>query len=499
MAAPLDQTRTTAMPFVDDTGPGTAPAARIPARCLSACLRGDATRAGELGCAWLRAALDDVPSPDLLSAGRCDQGYFADAAPVVLQGERLMLLSVRGTPPAEPPTTSPATVAVMDALQQADQLAVQLRQATSENEGLAGEVLQNYEQLGLLFDVTKEIAGLTRTQDIQQLLLARLGSLLGVPRIDIVRSDGSWRTCDVASAHFQAATERRVEDPALQALAAEALSATVATVKFVGQRRVLMCPLSHFEGDVEVALVTRPHDGPEFTAADLRICEALLTVGSHLINNSKLHDRIRRMSMEATRALVFAIDKKDHYTSGHSQRVGFMSRLTGEVLGLPAPMLDQLEWAGLLHDIGKIGIPEEILNKPGKLTPEEYATIQNHPQMGHDILAPIKAFEHVVDGVLYHHENEDGSGYPTGLEGDEIPIFARIIHVVDVFDALSSTRSYRQAFDAERATAIVREMVAEGKMAPRVVEAFLQAFSDFRETQPEAFEAMFNLRSTPTP
>jgi HD-GYP domain-containing protein (c-di-GMP phosphodiesterase class II) len=196
------------------------------------------------------------------------------------------------------------------------------------------------------------------------------------------------------------------------------------------------------------------------------------------------------MSLEATRALVYAIDKKDQYTSGHSQRVGFMARITGETMGLPMAELDQLEWSGLLHDIGKIGVPEEILNKPGKLTDEEFDEIKKHPQMGYDILAPIKAFEHILGGVLSHHENEDGSGYPHGLAGDEIPMFARIIHVVDVFDALSSTRSYRKAFTVDKAMDIVLEL-AEAKMYPPAVSAFKAALDDFRYLQPDAFRAMF--------
>lgn len=143
-----------------------------------------------------------------------------------------------------------------------------------------------------------------------------------------------------------------------------------------------------------------------------------------------------------------------------------------------------LEWAGLLHDVGKIGIPEEILNKPGKLTDEEFAIIRKHPRMGYDILKPIASFEGVLSAVLHHHENIDGSGYPDGQTGDETPVAAKIIHVVDVFDALTSARSYRAAFSVEKACAILRSE-AGTKMDAQIVAAFCRALEKARLAGPE--------------
>jgi putative two-component system response regulator len=181
---------------------------------------------------------------------------------------------------------------------------------------------------------------------------------------------------------------------------------------------------------------------------------------------------------------VAAIDKKDRYTSGHSERVGYLAKLIGRQMGIPANELQVLEMSGLLHDVGKIGVPEGILRKPGKLTKEEYDIIKSHPRMGHEILTPIASFGGVLDGVLYHHENPDGSGYPDGLGNDEIPLFARIIHVVDVFDALTSTRSYRVAFSPEQAYEILREE-AGTKLDAEVVAVFLEMVSALQATSPD--------------
>jgi HD-GYP domain-containing protein (c-di-GMP phosphodiesterase class II) len=218
--------------------------------------------------------------------------------------------------------------------------------------------------------------------------------------------------------------------------------------------------------------------------------DSVLAFGGQIISNSELHERLRRMSIEVTRALIAAIDKKDHYTSNHSERGGFLTRLTAQELGVPLEEQQYMEWAGLLHDVGKIGIPEEILCKPGKLTEAEFAIIREHPRMGYEILQPIRSFKHVLDGVLYHHEYPDGSGYPEGLKGEEIPLVARIIHVVDTFDALTSTRAYRKAFTVDRALEMIRAEMGRRIDGP-VAEAFFRALDRFRREQPAQFAQLF--------
>jgi HD-GYP domain-containing protein (c-di-GMP phosphodiesterase class II) len=149
-----------------------------------------------------------------------------------------------------------------------------------------------------------------------------------------------------------------------------------------------------------------------------------------------------------------------------------------------------LEWSGLLHDVGKLGIPEHILNKPGDLTAEEFEQIKRHPRLGYDVLRPISSLKPVLDAVLFHHEDYDGSGYPEGLSGERIPLLARILHVADIFDALTSTRSYRAGLGVDQALDLLAQKA--GRITdPAVTAAFIDAFRHYMRTQPEEFALRF--------
>jgi HD-GYP domain-containing protein (c-di-GMP phosphodiesterase class II) len=188
--------------------------------------------------------------------------------------------------------------------------------------------------------------------------------------------------------------------------------------------------------------------------------------------------------------LVNAIDAKDHYTSAHSERVGGLARLTGEALGLSKEQIQALECSGLLHDVGKIGVAEQILNKPGALTPAEFEEMKKHAQVGYDMLRPVAQFQPILSVVLHHHENHDGSGYPAGLAGEAIPLGARIIHVVDIFDALTTHRPYRKAYDSELALRVI-EAGAGRATDPKVTELFIEALRRHMTEHPADFRARF--------
>lgn len=361
---------------------------------------------------------------------------------------------------------------LLQRLDEAAESLTKMHAVVEENELLSQELCRNYEQIHLLTDLTCEIATVTNTTEIKRLLLARVASLLAATRVDVCAADQRWRRYEQQRGQFVKTSRDCEAPPHLVPFLAEARAARVATVRSTQHSRVLIAPLVRLENQVDIVFVERPGAAPEFTSADLRFCETLMSFGGQILCNTELHERIRRTSMETTRALVAAIDKKDRYTSGHSERVGFLSRRLGEWLKLDREEVEQLEWAALLHDVGKIGVPGEILNKPGKLTPEEFDVIKKHPEMGYEILKHIHSFQSILDGVLYHHEQPDGGGYPRGLKGDEIPMAARIIHVADVFDALSSARSYRGKFQISRATEIMRNE-AGTKLDGALVPEFL--------------------------
>ena len=161
----------------------------------------------------------------------------------------------------------------------------------------------------------------------------------------------------------------------------------------------------------------------------------------------KLSPRDRLLFVQA---MTQALDARDPYTAGHSDRVSFQSAVIAEAMGLPPEIIDTIRIGAKLHDIGKVGMPEQLLRKPGKLSQKERSVIRLHPRIGKKILEEIGSFEDCMPIVELHHEQYDGSGYPYGLSGSGIPITARVVQVADVYDALTTDRTYRVAMSEEK-------------------------------------------------
>jgi putative two-component system response regulator len=161
-------------------------------------------------------------------------------------------------------------------------------------------------------------------------------------------------------------------------------------------------------------------------------------------------------------SLAKSIEAKDPYTQGHCDRLSEYSVKLGRRLGLPPEHITALRRAGIVHDIGKVVVPESILLKPGPLTPEERAVMEQHPVVGESICAPLKSFKLVLPIIRHHHEKQDGSGYPDGLQGEAIPLTARILQSVDVYDALTTERPYRRALSNAEAFEIINKEVERG-------------------------------------
>ena len=176
-----------------------------------------------------------------------------------------------------------------------------------------------------------------------------------------------------------------------------------------------------------------------------------LIMVSDVTESRNFQQKMHRMLEGTVYSLALAIERRDPYTAGHQKNVANLTVKIAKKLGLDEQKIDILFMGGLLHDLGKIGIPAEILTKPGKLTPEEFALIKTHPRVGYEILKDVEFVGPVKEMVLYHHERLDGSGYPEGLKGDLIPMEARILAVADVVDAISSHRPYRPALGLEKA------------------------------------------------
>ena len=188
-------------------------------------------------------------------------------------------------------------------------------------------------------------------------------------------------------------------------------------------------------------------------------------------------EKNRELFLGSIRMLAAAIDEKDPYTRGHSGRVAKYSLTIGRQLGLSAEELDRLRIAALLHDVGKIGVDDRVLKKPGSLTPEEFELMKQHPSKGANIMRPVAQLKEMLPGIELHHEHVDGGGYPYGLQGAQIPIMARIIAVADTLDAITTHRPYQSAMEMDFALTRIRQLTGT-KFDPTVVDALEAAILD---------------------
>lgn len=193
----------------------------------------------------------------------------------------------------------------------------------------------------------------------------------------------------------------------------------------------------------------------------------------------KLYLDMKNNYIETIQALSTAMEEKDPYTQGHAQRVSELAILLGEEIKLNSRELEQLRYAAILHDVGKIGIPEAILNKPDKLNEEEYKVIKEHPTKGVKILENIDFLKYATSIMQYHHEYFDGSGYPEGKMGEDIPLSSRIITIVDAYDAMTTDRPYRKALSVEFALKEIQNKAGE-QFDPRLVQAFVKIHREGR-------------------
>jgi len=193
---------------------------------------------------------------------------------------------------------------------------------------------------------------------------------------------------------------------------------------------------------------------------------------------SLLKLKLRTDELERAESVLFtmarSIEGKDPYTHGHCERLAEYSARLGAHLGFSADQITALRRAGVVHDVGKITVPDAILLKPGRLTPDEWTIIREHSVVGERICAPLKSFRFVLPIIRHHHEKLDGSGYPDGLRGDAIPVTARVLQIVDIYDALTTDRPYKHAFSITDALQTMKQEVAKGWWDPHIFEYFEQ-------------------------
>jgi HD-GYP domain-containing protein (c-di-GMP phosphodiesterase class II) len=246
---------------------------------------------------------------------------------------------------------------------------------------------------------------------------------------------------------------------------------------------VLAEPIT-FDGRVIGGLFAGNKRGPDsdVSSEETQFIDAAASFLGIFHENAARFSEQRAMFLGVLKAMTASIDAKDAYTCGHSERVGLLASRLAITAGIDPEQAERYRIAGLVHDVGKIGISEALLCKVGKLTPEEFDQIKRHPEIGHQILRDIPLMQDILPGVLHHHERFDGKGYPHGLAGENIPLIARILALADTFDAMSSNRSYRPAAPREKVIAEIKRC-SGAQFDPALAELFVKMdFGEFDRT-----------------
>ncbi len=237
--------------------------------------------------------------------------------------------------------------------------------------------------------------------------------------------------------------------------------------------RLLAVPIVSNQSLLGLVLVFNHSNNGDFNSTDARLLHSVVDRSAIYLENVLLYGDLNNLLMGLLHALVSSIDAKDPYTSGHSNRVAVVAQKIAEKTGADPEAVKRVYLSGLLHDVGKIGISELILCKPGRLSDSEMLEMQKHPEIGAKILTGIKQLDDIIPGVLHHHEWISGQGYPAGLAGDAVPWIARVVGLADAFDAMTSGRNYRNALPLSSALAELRRF-AGTQFCPRLVDALIE-------------------------
>lgn len=368
-----------------------------------------------------------------------------------------------------------------------------------EHRGMSEELIGAYEQLGVVFEVTRNLSSVEGEGEVLKLFEDSLRRSFAEAKVRIL----TVRQLADSASNGQAG----VVEPGLREQVKSAReTGKVAVHRGMHGANGVECsagtlPIEPVTGEVMVAPVFAGQDfvgaivleqgssEDAFRACDMLLVGALSTFCGDLLRSHRLVRELREMSLVMVRALVNAVDQKDEYTSGHSIRVGFFATLLGRRLGLSESDLQMLQWSALLHDVGKIGIRDDVLKKNARLTDSEFRHIKEHPVRSHKVVQQVPQLARALDGILHHHEHYDGSGYPSGLVGEAIPLQARIIQIADVFDALTSSRSYRPA-NEWRAALTILSAEAGKTVDPRLREIFDTLIREEIGSDPNGWESL---------
>lgn len=355
-----------------------------------------------------------------------------------------------------------------------------------EVENLAAALNYTYEEVHLLHTLTSNLHLSRAPQELAQLVLERVQELIPAAGHALWIDDGHGQLEFQSRGHFPLSELEMAQFLARfdhhdwpRPLVRNHLSASLLGSDFPGLNNIVIVPIGEGEHRVGWMSSANRHGSLEFGTTEARLMSTVASIlGTHS-RNIELYNQHDELLLSFVRSLVSSLDAKDTYTRGHSERVALIARRLGADLQLPEQDLQDIHLSGLLHDIGKIGIDDNILRKPDDLTSEEYEEIKKHPVIGYNILCGLKNLQPILPGVRHHHENYNGRGYPDGLSGEQIPLMARILAVADSYDAMGSDRPYR----AGRPLSEIEEIFRKGsgqQWDPRVIEAYFRVRGDIQ-------------------
>lgn len=363
-------------------------------------------------------------------------------------------------------------------------LLVQLATSEYEKRALGQETLAKYRELVLLYDITEKLAASLDPQEVAKLIIFEANRLIKADKVSLMLINEDTGLLEVIAGLGEEAKTKmtlKVGEGIAGYIAlsgkAEILNDTSVDPRFLkGTRKVssMMCAPLRIKDNVIGVINLSSEEPANYTAEDLKLLSALTLQAAAAIENARLYDNLKDSFLTAVYTLAETIEKRDPYTGGHTKRVMEYSLAIGEVFGLSDQEMERLKLAAVLHDVGKIGVRDNILLKEGKLDDGEFNEMKRHTVYGEEVLKYIKYFKDIIPGVKFHHERYDGSGYPEGLIGEQIDVIARIIAVGDAFDAMTSDRPYRKALSKDAACTEIEKNIGS-QFDPEVVRAFLKA------------------------
>ncbi|MBW2107231.1 MAG: HD domain-containing protein [Deltaproteobacteria bacterium] len=347
------------------------------------------------------------------------------------------------------------------------------------------EMLRLSEQLHFLVGLANKVTGLHDLKDYATVILREVSQAISADSAFVyTEGKGAEKLNRVAYNMTEQHAVRIRQTAAFEA------ADTRRTIVFTLEdgSSVLVTPIKEKDHQIGYMAFFRHQEKQVFTAYEKQFLTIIDNIISPTMESLKLYDSLHELYLNTVKALAAAIDAKDEYTHGHSFRVAKYAVAIAREMNITGDQLTDLEVAAYMHDLGKIGVPEKILGKPGKLTDEEFDEIKKHPVLTHKILEPIDLPDHIVNAAVQHHERLDGRGYPQGLTGEKIAMFAKIIAVADVFDALTSARPYRDSMTVEDALTILYKGI-DKEFDRDVVLALISALRD--EQQDEALAKIY--------